>query len=53
MYMGVSSYNRTRTQTSQWETPGMILGFKSLASAVTHTLLEDYVRCWEFGLKNQ
>lgn len=41
MYMGVSSYNRARTQTSQWEEPGVTLGFKSLAAAVTHTLLED------------
>ena len=37
MYMSVSSYNRTRTQTSQWEEPGVTLGFKSLATAVTRT----------------
>lgn len=38
MYMGVSSYNRARTQTSQWEEPGVtLLAFKSLAAAVTDT----------------
>lgn len=38
MYMGVSNYNRARTQTSQWEEAGVtLLAFKSLAAAATDT----------------
>lgn len=50
MSMGVSSYNRARTQTSQWEEPGVTLGFKTLA-ALSRTYKPVLVESWKTVLR--